>query len=188
MEALKQKILTEGRVLPGNILKVDSFLNHQMDPLLMQQIGKTFASKFASCKISRVITVEASGIAPALMTGLALRVPVVFAKKSISDEVDPECYATTVFSYTKQINYTIRINQSYLQTEDNILIIDDFLANGRAVLGLAHLVRQAGATLAGVGIVIEKAFQEGGQKLRDLGIRVESLAVIKDMSNGIIFA
>jgi len=184
MEALKQKILSDGRVLPGNILKVDSFLNHQMDPVLIAGIGRQFANLFADQSISKIMTVEASGIAPAILTGLALGVPVLFAKKTASANMDEETYAATVHSYTRGKDYTVRVSRRYLHAEDRILIIDDFLANGQAVLGLCDLISQAGATLAGAGIVIEKQFQDGGRILRQKGIRVEALAIIKEMSNG----
>ncbi|MEA4889066.1 MAG: xanthine phosphoribosyltransferase [Clostridiaceae bacterium] len=184
MEALEKKILMEGRVLTGNILKVDSFLNHQMDPLLMQAIGQEFARRFAGDSVTKILTLEASGIAPALFTGLALGVPVLFAKKTAAGNMDPLTYSADVYSYTRNRTYTIRVSRNYLSAADRILIIDDFLARGQAVLGMAELIGQAGASLAGAGIVIEKGFQDGGAIVRQKGIRVESLAIIKDMTNG----
>lgn len=184
MEVLKSRILSEGRVLAGNILKVDSFLNHQMDPLLMQAIGREFARRFADCQVTKILTLEASGIAPALFTGLELGVKVIFAKKSAAGNMDPQTYTTEISSYTRSKINSVRVSSRYLDAADRVLIIDDFLARGQAVLGLADLIRQAGAALVGAGIVIEKGFQDGGSLLRQKGIRVESLAIIKDMSNG----
>lgn len=186
MEVLKKRILLEGKALPGNILKVDSFLNHQIDPLLMQAVGREFASRFGDCAVTRVLTLEASGIAPALFTGLALGVPVLFAKKTTAGNMDQQAFSAQVQSYTRGREYIIRVSRKYLNESDTILIIDDFLAHGQAALGLADIVTQAGASLAGIGIIIEKGFQDGGSLLRNLGIRVESLAIIKDMSNGSI--
>ena len=184
MQLLKDRILKDGLVLPGNILKVDSFLNHQMDPLLMAAIGEEFSRRFAGEPITRILTIEASGIAPALFAGYYLKVPVIFAKKTESANQDASTYAAPVHSYTRGRDNIIRVSSRYLSASDHILIIDDFLAHGEALLGLAELVRQAGATLAGAGIVIEKGFQTGGQRVRSSGIRVESLAIIRDMSDG----
>lgn len=183
MEALKTAIEEHGTVLPGNILKVNSFLNHQVDPGLMYQIGKEFAQLFQTTKITKVITVESSGIAPAVMTGLALNVPVVFARKSKSLTVRDDVYTADVISYTKKTNNQIYIEKKFINSDDHILIIDDFLANGEAVKGLLQIIKKANANLAGVGIVIEKSFQPGAQYLRDQGIIVHSLAKIKSLAN-----
>jgi xanthine phosphoribosyltransferase len=184
MQLLKDRILKDGQVLPGQILKVDSFLNHQIDPVLMAAIGEEFARRFANEPITRILTLEASGIAPALFTGYVLKVPVVFAKKTESANQDASTYTAPVHSYTRGRDNIIRVSRRYLSASDHVLLIDDFLAHGEALLGMAELVRQAGATLAGAGIVIEKGFQGGGAKVRSKGIRVESLAIIEDMSNG----
>jgi xanthine phosphoribosyltransferase len=184
MELLKQRILTDGQILPGHILKVDSFLNHQMDPALLASIGRVFAERFAGAAVTKILTVESSGIAPAVFTGLALGVPVLCAKKTAAGNMDADTYATDIYSFTRRQHCTIRVSRRFLHACDQVLIIDDFLARGQAVLGLTELINQAGATLCGVGIVIEKAFQEGGGLLRQKGIRVESLAIIKEMSEG----
>lgn len=184
MQLLKDRILKDGVVLKGNILKVDSFLNHQMDPGLMAAIGEEFARRFAGEPITKILTIEASGIAPALFAGYFLKVPVIFAKKTQSSNQDASTYAAPVHSYTRGTDNYIRVSSRYLSSDDHILIIDDFLAHGEALLGLSDLVRQAGATLAGAGIVIEKGFQDGGRRVRAKGIRVESLAIIQDMAEG----
>ncbi|MHB1454815.1 MAG: xanthine phosphoribosyltransferase [Saccharofermentanales bacterium] len=188
MELLKQKILEEGIVINNDVLKVDSFLNHCMDARFMHEIGKEFARRFRSDHITRILTVETSGIAPAIFTGLELDVPVVFAKKSSSLNMDKEVYETGIHSFTRQRDFIIRVSRKYLGSGDTVLIIDDFLANGQAVIGMAELISMAGARLAGAGIVIEKGFQDGGALIRGMGIRVESLAIIDRMSEGkIIF-
>lgn len=183
MKELKQRILQDGQVLSNNILKVDSFLNHQIDPLLMQQIGNQFHHLFADQKVTKILTIEASGIAPALMTGLTFKVPVVFARKSKSLIQDQNSYSTSVFSYTKQVNTQILVNSKFIQPQDNILIIDDFLANGEAAKGLIQIIHQAKCSLAGIGIVIEKAFQPGGRSLRQAGFNLKSLVRIKSLEN-----
>ena len=182
MDLLKQKIRSEGRVIGTEILKVDSFLNHQVDPHLMQSIGREFASLFADQGITKVITIESSGIAPAIFTGLFLDVPVIFAKKTESRNLDTETYHAAVHSFTRGTEYIIRVSKRYLSADDTILFIDDFLACGRALQGLLDIAGQAGAKVAGAGIVIEKGFQDGGSLIRNMGIRVESLAIIKEMS------
>ncbi len=171
-------------MLPGNILKVDSFLNHQIDPVLMDAIGEEFARRFMQERMTRILTIESSGIAPALFAGYHLRVPVVFAKKTESANQDPDTYAAPVHSYTRNRDNIIRVSCRYLTAADHVLLIDDFLAHGEALLGLKNLAEQAGATVAGAGIVIEKGFQDGGRRVRAAGIRVESLAVIRDMTGG----
>ena len=188
MELLKDKILTEGRVIGTEILKVDSFLNHQMDPVLMQKMGERFAEVFAEEGVTKVVTIESSGIAPAIFAGLALGVPVVFAKKTESRNLDQETHQAPVRSFTKGKDYIIRINKRFLSEQDTILFIDDFLAKGQALLGLIRIASDAGAKVAGAGIVIEKGFQDGGELIRQTGIRVESLAILDSMSeDGIIF-
>ena len=182
MDLLKHKISSEGRVIGTDILKVDSFLNHQVDPDLMKAIGEEFALIFEGQGITKVLTIESSGIAPALFTGLLLQVPVVFAKKTASRNLDTETYHAAVHSFTRGGEYIIRVSKRYLTSEDTVLFIDDFLARGRALLGLLEIAGQAGARVAGAGVVIEKGFQDGGSLIRNMGIRVESLAIIKEMS------
>ncbi|WP_425916541.1 xanthine phosphoribosyltransferase [Acinetobacter sp. TSRC1-2] len=186
MHALEQKILTEGIVLSDQVLKVDAFLNHQIDPVLMQQIGKEFAARFKDAGITKIITIEASGIAPAVMAGLELGVPVIFARKYQSLTLKDDLYRSKVFSFTKQIESTIAISNKHISASDKALVIDDFLANGQAALGLADLIHQAKAEVVGIGIVIEKSFQPGRQLLLDKGYRVESLARIKSLENGAV--
>lgn len=183
MEELKQRILQDGQVLSDDILKVNSFLNHQIDPFLMKRIGEQFKRLFSTQKITKILTIEASGIAPALMTGLALNVPVVFARKSQSVLQDNHNYHAEVFSYTKKVTNHILVDCNFVDSNDNVLIIDDFLANGEAVNGLIKICQQADCSLAGIGIVIEKAFQKGGQQLREAGYHLESLVRIKFLAN-----
>lgn len=188
MEALKQKIQQEGQILSETILKVDSFLNHQVDVALMAEVGKEFQRRFAGEKITKVITIEASGIVPAMAAAQALGVPMVFAKKTKPATLDDEVHVKQVKSFTKGIVYDIKISKKFIQPGDHILIIDDFLAFGHAVLGLADMIKESGAHLVGAGIMIEKGFQSGGRLLRENGIRLESLAIIEKMSsNGILF-
>ncbi len=184
MKALQQKILTHGIVLSEQVLKVDAFLNHQIDPRLMQQIGHEFATRFANENISKIITIEASGIAPAVMAGLELGVPVIFARKYQSLTLKDDLYKSKVFSFTKQTESTIAISNKHLTSKDHVLVIDDFLANGHAAQALVDLINQAGATIAGIGIVIEKSFQDGRDLLINQGYRVESLARIQSLNNG----
>ncbi|MBM7703262.1 xanthine phosphoribosyltransferase [Metabacillus iocasae] len=184
MKALEQKILTDGIVLSDTILKVDTFLNHQMDPLLMKQIGEEFAARFQHKEITKVLTIESSGIAPAIMAALQLEVPMIFARKRKSLTLQDGLLTSNVYSFTKQEETEISVAKKFLTEDDHILIIDDFLANGQAALGLLHIVEQAGATAAGIGIVIEKAFQDGGERLRERGIQVESLARIESLQDG----
>lgn len=184
MKLLKQRILTEGRVIGEDILKVDSFLNHQIDINLYNEMGKEFKERFKNKKIDRILTIESSGIGIACIAAQYFNVPVVFAKKFESKNLDNETFQSEVYSFTKGKSYIIRVSKRYIQPGDNVLIIDDFLANGKAVLGLKDIIDKAGANLAGVGIVIEKGFQNGGKLLRDMGIDVNSLAVVKSMGNG----
>nr|WP_272910288.1 xanthine phosphoribosyltransferase [Acinetobacter nectaris] len=184
VQALEQKILTEGIVLSDNVLKVDAFLNHQIDPVLMQKIGKEFAARFKDQGITKIITIEASGIAPAVMAGLELGVPVIFARKYQSLTLKDDLYRAKVYSFTKQTESTIAISNKHIHSTDNVLIIDDFLANGQAALGLADLIHQANANIVGIGIVIEKSFQTGREFLIEKGYRVESLARIQSLNDG----
>lgn len=186
MHTLEQKILTEGIVLSEEVLKVDSFLNHQIDPIMMQQIGQEFARLFKDAGITKIITIEASGIAPAVMAGLELGVPVIFARKYQSLTLKDDLYRSKVFSFTKQTESTIAISNKHISSTDKVLVIDDFLANGQAALGLADLIHQANAEVVGIGIVIEKSFQPGRDLLLEKGYRVESLARVKSLANGTV--
>ena len=186
MHALEQKILAEGIVLSEEVLKVDSFLNHQIDPVMMQQIGQEFARLFKDAGITKIITIEASGIAPAVMAGLELGVPVIFARKYQSLSLKDDLYRSKVFSFTKQTESTIAISNKHISASDKVLVIDDFLANGQAALGLADLIHQANAEVVGIGIVIEKSFQPGRELLLEKGYRVESLARVKSLANGTV--
>ena len=186
MHALEQKILAEGIVLSEAVLKVDSFLNHQIDPVMMQQIGQEFARLFKDAGITKIITIEASGIAPAVMAGLELGVPVIFARKYQSLTLKDDLYRSKVFSFTKQTESTIAISNKHISASDKVLVIDDFLANGQAALGLADLIHQANAEVVGIGIVIEKSFQPGRDILLEKGYRVESLARVKSLANGTV--
>lgn len=189
MKYLEDMILKHGEVLSGNILKVDSFLNHMMDWEVYNEIAKEFYRLFSDSGVNKLLTIEASGIGIAAVTAQQFRVPAVFAKKSKTSNIGDDLYRARVHSYTHGVASDIVVSKKYLKASDRVLIIDDFLANGQAALGLVSIVEQAGAELAGIGIVIEKGFQEGGRKLRDMGIRVESLAIIKSMSEGrIVFA
>jgi xanthine phosphoribosyltransferase len=186
VHALEQKILAEGIVLSEEVLKVDSFLNHQIDPAMMQLIGQEFARLFKDAGITKIITIEASGIAPAVMAGLELGVPVIFARKYQSLTLKDDLYRSKVFSFTKQIESTIAISNKHISSSDKVLVIDDFLANGQAALGLADLIHQANAEVIGIGIVIEKSFQPGRELLLEKGYRVESLARVKSLANGTV--
>ncbi|MBY0096603.1 xanthine phosphoribosyltransferase [Mesobacillus maritimus] len=183
MELLQKKILTEGKVLSDHVLKVDSFLNHQVDPKLMKEIGKEFAERFSQTPVTKILTLESSGIAPAVMAGLYMNVPVIFARKRKSLTLTDNLLSTKVYSFTKNEYNEVSVSGSFLQKSDQVLILDDFLANGQAALGLIDLTKQAGATVAGIGIVIEKSFQDGGDRLREMGFKVESLARIKSLKN-----
>ncbi|MCA0148188.1 xanthine phosphoribosyltransferase [Rossellomorea vietnamensis] len=184
MNVLKNKIKAEGVVLSETVLKVDSFLNHQVDPELMMEIGKEFAHRFKEEGITKILTIESSGIAPGVMAALYLNVPLVFARKKKSLTLTEGVLTSKVYSFTKQEENTISISREYIQKHDRVLLIDDFLANGQAALGLIDLVKQAEAVVAGIGIVIEKAFQNGGKIVRDTGYRMESLAEIESLENG----
>ena len=178
MKALEEKILKEGKVLPGNILKVGSFLNHQIDVDFIMEMGREAARLFEDEGITKILTIETSGIAIAVGAGAAMHVPVVFAKKHKSSNVSGEVLSTVVHSYTHGTDYTVVVEKDYIKPDDKILLVDDFLANGKALLGLIDIAEQAGACCA-----IEKGFQKGGDSLRADGIRVESLAIIDSMSD-----
>lgn len=188
MKALEERILRDGHVRPGNILKVDSFLNHQIDIAFMNEMGKEFRRVFADKHVTKILTIEASGIAIASITAQYFQVPIVFAKKTKTINLDGSLYTTKVKSYTHRTTYDVVVSKKFLTSDDRVLIIDDFLANGCAARGLIDLVEQAGAVLEGVGIVIEKGFQGGGRELRESGVDVRSLAIIESMSdNNLVF-
>lgn len=189
MKLLRDRITEDGEVLGENILKVDSFLNHQIEPGFIMELGNEFGRRFAGLGITKILTVEASGIAVAMAAGLSLGVPVVFAKKKGAITQQGDVFSAPVFSYTRKESVEITVARRFLSADDTILIIDDFLAHGEALHGLIDLVRQAGGRLAGAGIVIEKKFQGGGDAIRAEGVRVESLAKIQSMNDGqIVFS
>ena len=181
MELLEQRILSEGQVRPGNVLKVDSFLNHQMDVALFSAMGAEWKRLFAGVLINKILTIEASGIGIACVAAQHFGVPVVFAKKAKSVNIDGDVWATKIESFTHKRVYDVMVSKKYLGPQDHVLIIDDFLANGCALQGLLSLVQAAGATVEGVGIAVEKGFQRGGALIRAQGVRVESLAVVEAM-------
>lgn len=181
MEKLLNEIREQGIVLGENVLKVDSFLTHQVDPKLMSEIGKEFASRYQNKGITKIVTIEASGIAPAVFLGLELGVPVIFARKQKSLTMNSELLTAQVYSFTKQITSDISISTKFLTDEDKVLVVDDFLANGQAALGLVELCKQAGATVEAIAIVIEKSFQNGRSLLEEKGFKVDSLARIKSL-------
>ena len=183
MKALEEKILKEGKVLPGNILKVGSFLNHQIDVDFIMEMGRETARLFEDEGITKILTIETSGIAIAVGAGAAMHVPVVFAKKSKSINIDGEMYSAEVESFTHKCKNQVIVSRKFLSPEDRVLIIDDFLANGCALQGLISLVNEAGGTVEGIGIAIEKGFQVGGQIIRDKGIHLESLAIVESMDD-----
>ena len=181
MKELQERIKKDGIAVNEDILKVDSFINHQVDPVLMQQIGDAFAGHFGNKGITKVVTIESSGIAPALMTALSLNVPMIILKKQPSKVLNDNLLQTVVTSFTKGTSYELTLSHQFIQENDNVLIIDDFLANGCALQGLISIVTSAGANVAGIGIVIEKGFQTGGQIIRNLGYHLESLAIVDGM-------
>ncbi len=182
MELLKRRILQDGKCYPGGILKVDSFINHQMDSKLMYHVAEEFARLFADSGINKIVTIEASGIAPAIMVGYIMNLPVVFVKKKQPKTME-NMLTTTVHSFTKNRHYTVCISHDFLTADDRILFIDDFLAYGNAAQGIIDLADQAGAQIVGMGFIIEKAFQHGRDILIEKGIRVESLAIIQSLEN-----
>ncbi|HEY2492299.1 MAG TPA: xanthine phosphoribosyltransferase [Paenibacillus sp.] len=184
MQLLRQKVLNEGIVLSNQVLKVDSFLNHQMDPILMKEVGKEFTRRFKDQQITRVLTIESSGIAPGIMTALELNVPLIFARKQKSLTLREDILVEKVYSFTKQESNEITVAKKFMNPGDRVLIIDDFLANGEAAFGLARIVEKAGAEVVGIGIVIEKSFQPGRRLLLEAGYRVESLVRIAALDDG----
>lgn len=184
MKELQQKILEEGKVLSGDILKVDSFVNHMIDPKLFMSMADEFKKRFGNKKIDKVLTLEVSGIGVAFACGVKYDVPVLFAKKTVSKTLGDDCYKSQVYSYTKGKTYDIMISKEFLKKGERVLIIDDFLANGKALEGLIDLCNQAEAEVQGIGIVIEKGFQPGGEKIRGEGYQLESLAIIDKFENG----
>ena len=183
MKALEERILAEGKILPGPVLKVSSFLNHQMDPDLMMALGAEIAQRFQADHVTKILTIESSGIAIAIAAGAHMHVPVLFAKKHRTSNVSGVLYQTLVHSYTHGTDYTVVVEREFLKDSDRVLIVDDFLANGAAVDGLCDLIRQAGATTVGAAIAIEKGFQEGGRLVRSTGIHLESLAIVDAMGD-----
>lgn len=183
MKLLEERIRRDGTVKAGNVLKVDSFLNHQMDIDLFNEMGKEWARLFADRPINKILTVEASGIGIACVAAQHFHVPVVFAKKTQSLNIDGEVYSTKIESFTHKRVYDVIVSQKFLNPDDHILIIDDFLANGCALEGLIDIVNKAGATVEGIGIAVEKGFQKGGDLIRSKGIRVESLAIVESMDD-----
>lgn len=181
MQLLEERILRDGKVREGNVLKVDSFLNHQMDIQLFEAMGKEFKRLFEGEDISKILTIEASGIGIACVVAQSFGVPVVFAKKGKTKNIAGDVYRSQVESYTHGGVYDIIVSKDYLKKEDRVLLIDDFLANGKALEGLIDIVNEAGATLVGAGIAVEKGFQPGGKKLRDAGVHLESLAIVESM-------
>ena len=188
MKQLYDRIRAEGRVLPGNIIKVDGFLNHRVDTALMRDMAKEFKSRFDLSGLTVVLTVEASGIALATICAEEFGVPMVFAKKAKSDNIEGGLYKSDIYSYTYKKKFTLIVASQWLKSSDKVLIVDDFIANGEALRGLVEIVDEAGAELLGIGIAIEKGFQPGGQRLRDAGIQLESLAIIESADEtGIVF-
>ena len=183
MKILEERIRKDGKIFPGNILKVDSFLNHQIDVHLLEQIGEEFYRLFGDASVDKIMTIEASGIGIACITAQRFGVPVVFAKKSQSINISSDVYTAKVASYTHGKVYDVIVSKEFLHSGERVLIIDDFLAKGQAMLGLIDIVRSAGAEPVGAGIVIEKGFQEGGHLIRNAGVRLESLAVVESMSD-----
>ena len=182
MKRLKQRILDEATVIGTEILKVDNFLNHQVDVKFLTEIGAEFYKRFVQEEVTKILTIESSGIAVACMTAPFFKTPVIFAKKIESRNLVDDTYSSEVYSYTKDKSSRVHVSRNYLSAQDKVLIIDDFLANGKAVQGLIDIVNQAGARLVGVGIVIEKGFQDGGNQLRKSGVKLESLAIISVMN------
>lgn len=182
MNFLEERIMKDGVVKEGNILKVDSFLNHQMDVKLFKQMGEEFKRRFAGKNINKIITIEASGIGIACIVAECFDVPVIFAKKSQSVNIDGDVYSAEVESFTHKCKNQVLISKKFVGPEDHVLIIDDFLANGCALQGLISIVNQAGGTVEGIGIAVEKGFQQGGQIIRNLGYQLESLAIVDGMN------
>lgn len=188
MEALKQRIARDGKILPGNIVKVDGFLNHQVDTRFIGEIADEFAKYFDISKVTKILTAEASGIALAAVCSYKYGVPMVFAKKAKSDNIEGGLYQSDIFSYTYKKKVTLICSKDWITSEDRVLVIDDFMANGEAMRGLLEIVQQAGAELIGIGVAVEKGFQHGGDKLRAEGYPLKSLAIIESADeNGFVF-
>ena len=183
MKLLEDRIRSDGEVLPGNVLKINSFLNHQVDPELMKKVGEEFSRLFKDSGVTKVLTCEASGIAPGVMAAYELHVPMVFARKKKPATLNDAVYWADVYSYTKKVTNQICVEQKFLHKDDHLLIIDDFLANGEAVKGMINIANQAGAEVAGVGIVVAKTFQGGSDWLKEHGYRLEALAEIASLAN-----
>lgn len=181
MKLLEERILKDGKISEGNVLKVDSFLNHQLDVVLLSEIGTELKNKYGDCGITKILTIEASGIGVGCMVAQFFNCPLLFAKKTKTINIKGDVYTSKVESFTHKCTYDIIVSKDFLTSDDTVLIVDDFLAKGNALNGLIDIVNQSGAHLAGCGIAIEKAFQGGGDKLRSEGIRVESMAIIEDM-------
>ncbi|MBR2675101.1 MAG: xanthine phosphoribosyltransferase [Mogibacterium sp.] len=187
MKKMEEKILREGTILPGGVLKVGSFLNQQIDTPFMKAIGEEIASMFEGEEITRILTIESSGIPIAISAGFAMNLPVVYAKKNKASNISGDCYSTLVHSFTHGNNNNVIVGKEYIKPDDRILIVDDFLAHGSALIGLIEIVEQAGAKVVGCVAAIEKGFQMGGDKLREKGYRVESLAIIEEMTDTEIY-
>ena len=186
MKLLEEKILAEGKAVNENILKVDSFINHKVDPFLMKEIGKDFAAHFAGQGITKIVTIESSGIAPALTTAIEMGIPMVILKKQPSKVLNKNLYQTMVTSFTKGTSYELTLYQDYIDQNDKVLLIDDFLANGEAAMGASRLIKESGADLAGIGILIEKSFQKGRKRLEDAGYYVYSQARVGRLDKDLI--
>ncbi|KRM85290.1 PTS family maltose glucose porter, IIABC component [Lactobacillus hominis DSM 23910 = CRBIP 24.179] len=184
LKLLEDRIRKDGAVLPGDVLKINSFLNHQVDPELMMQIGQEFQRLFKDSNITKVLTCEASGIAPGVMTAYCLKVPMVFARKKKPSTLNDAVYWADVFSYTKKVTNKICVEEKFLDKDDNLLIIDDFIAHGEAVKGMVNIARQAGCNIAGIGAVVAKEFQGGSDWIKEQNIRLEALANIASFENG----
>lgn len=184
MKLLEDRIVRDGVVIGNNILKVDSFLNHQLDINLFNEMGKEFKNLFINSSVTKILTIETSGIAIAALAALHFQVPVLFAKKHAGSNMDEDVYQTKVFSYTKNLEYDIKVSKKLINSKDCVLIIDDFLASGAAMSGLINIVGQSGAKVAGVGIAIEKSFEPGRKVIEDMGIQVEALAIVDSMQDG----
>lgn len=184
MKLMEEKILSEGKVFPGGILKVGSFLNHNLDCDFLLKVAEEIASLYKDSGATKILTVESSGIAIAALVGAVMHIPALFAKKHKTTNIGGEVYAAKVHSYTHNTDYTIVVEKEFLTSEDKVLFVDDFLAEGNALLGLLDICAQAGAKPVGAAIAVEKAFQSGGKKLREAGLRVESMAIIESMESG----
>ena len=188
MQLLRDRIRKEGKILPGHIVKVDGFLNHRIDTELMEEIAKEFKRRFADQEVTMILTAEASGIALATVAAREFGVPMVFAKKAKSDNIEGGLYASDIFSYTYKKKVTLLVSKDWISSSDKVLIIDDFMANGEAMRGLCDIVRESGAELVGIGIAVEKGFQHGGDRIREAGINIQSLAIIDEADeNGFVF-